>query len=159
MSASNGYNPMQWDCVRQGCFNLKKRPKIETFADSLPGKIAFSDVDGVVEINGNLLFMEWKSHGDIPRGQRILFERLTRFASATVLIVEGDAETMQVETICHVHEGRFGEPSPANLASLKKLIADWSRWAARHPVMHQGRARYHLTQAAPETNQEISLYT
>lgn len=63
--SDNGYNPMQWNCERQGCFNVKKRPKIEMFADCLPRKISFSDIDGIVEINGNLLLLEWKDHQKI----------------------------------------------------------------------------------------------
>jgi metallo-beta-lactamase family protein len=60
MSRDNGFNPMRWDCAEQGCFNHKKRPKIELFADCLPGRIAFSDIDAIAEINGNLLLLEWK---------------------------------------------------------------------------------------------------
>lgn len=36
MLHNNGANPMRWDCTTQGCFNLKKRPKVEVFADCLP---------------------------------------------------------------------------------------------------------------------------
>ena len=126
---------MQWDCKRQGCFNQKKRPKIELFADCLPGRIAFSDVDAMVEIGGNLLFLEWKSHTDIPMGQRILFHRLTEFSPASVLIVEGNAETMEVESIRIVKAGEFGEVFPADIEILKNLIQQWSDWARNHPVI------------------------
>lgn len=74
----------RWDCRTQGCFNLKKRPKIERFADCLPGRIAFTDVDGVIELCGNFLYLEWKSHQDLGGGQRILFERLTALCTASV---------------------------------------------------------------------------
>ena len=40
MMEANGYNPLRWDCERQGCFNLKRRPKIEVFADCFPGRIS-----------------------------------------------------------------------------------------------------------------------
>ena len=42
---SNGYNPMKWDCGTRGCFNAIRRPKIEVFAEVLPGRIAMSDID------------------------------------------------------------------------------------------------------------------
>jgi len=84
MSPDNGANPMRWDCRTQGCFNLKKRPKIERFADCLPGRIALTDVDGVTELCGNVLYLEWKSHQGLGDGQRILFERLTALCPATV---------------------------------------------------------------------------
>ena len=34
-----GYNPMRWDCERDGCFNVLRRPKIEVFADCFPRRI------------------------------------------------------------------------------------------------------------------------
>ena len=57
--AENGYNPLRWDCQKQGCFNKKKRPKIEEFAECLPGKISFGDIDGI----GALLLGKPKGHG------------------------------------------------------------------------------------------------
>ena len=73
-----GYNPLRWNCAERGCFNTLKRPKIEVFAEALPKRMAFSDVDAITEYRGHFLMMEWKSYrGDIPTGQRIMFERLT----------------------------------------------------------------------------------
>ena len=140
---------MQWDCQAQGCFNWRKRPKIEIFADCLPGKIAFSDVDAIVEIGGNFLMIEWKSHGDVPRGQRILFQRLTQFAPVTVFIVEGDAETMEVDSIRFVSEGKMEDPFQADQTKLRELITQWNHWAGDHPVTHQGRITHHTEQMTP----------
>ena len=137
MSPGNGYNPMQWDCRRQGCFNLKKRPKIEMFADCLPGKIAFTDVDGLVEIKGNLLLLEWKDHQALHAGQRILFERMTLLCPTTVLIVEGDAEQMTVSSIRTAWEGRIGPPVQADLDSLRRDIREWADWAFGNPVVRR----------------------
>ncbi|HYW80505.1 MAG TPA: hypothetical protein VE890_13060 [Thermoguttaceae bacterium] len=137
MSHDNGANPMRWDCQRQGCFNAKKRPKIEQFADCLPGRIAFTDVDGLVEINGNLLLIEWKDHQSVSTGQRILFERLTRFSPAVVLIVEGDAETMAVESIAIAYDGRIDPPAQADLDGLRKLIREWAQWALGNSVVRR----------------------
>jgi hypothetical protein len=135
MSSDNGSNPMLWNCDRQGCFNLKKRPKIERFADCLPGRIAFSDIDAIVEINSNLLLLEWKDHAGICRGQRILFERLTRICPATVLIVEGDAEAMMVRAVRIVWQGEFMPVEAADLDDLRTLILEWSQWATRNAAL------------------------
>mgnify|MGYP006972377369 CR=1 FL=1 len=105
MSHDNGANPMRWDCTRQGCFNIKKRPKIELLADCLPGRIAFGDVDAIVEVCGHFLLLEWKDHPQLGTGQRILFQRLTLLCPAIVLIVEGDAESMAVRSIRQVSRG------------------------------------------------------
>ncbi len=137
MPPSNGYNPMLWSCDRQGCFNLKKRPKIEMFADCLPGRIAFSDIDAVTEINGNLLFLEWKEHQNICVGQKILFERLTLLCPATVLIVEGDAERMTVDSIRTVWNKTISPPEPADINGLRREIAAWKDWALANSAMNR----------------------
>ena len=131
MSLDNRF-VMNWDCQRQGCFNLEKRLKFGVFKECLPGNISFSDVDGIVEINGNLLLLEWKDHPHINTGQRILFERLTRLCPATVLIVEGDAEHMTVNTIRTAWQGVIMPPEVDDLDGLRARIQAWSQWAMSH---------------------------
>lgn len=129
-----GKNPMRWDCEVQGCFNLKRRPKIEEFAECLPGKIAFSDVDGITEVNNHFLLLEWKGHqGALPIGQSIMFERMTRglHGRFAVLVVSGDAEAMGVEGICPIWNGTSQGFEPASLEDAKEYIRRWARWARR----------------------------
>ena len=135
MSSANGCNPMRWDCATQGCFNLKKRPKIERFADCLPGRIAFSDIDAIVEIGGNLLLLEWKDHPHVSTGQRVLFERLTRLCPATVLVVEGDAEHMEIVAVTTVWQGAFSAAEQEDLEGLRTRIKQWAGWALQHPAV------------------------
>jgi len=127
-----GRNPMRWDCSKQGCFNKVKRPKIGLFAECLPGKIAFTDVDAAVEIGGNLLEIEWKCHREIAGGQAIKFCRATRTCHLTVFIVEGDAETMEVDAMAIVSAGVIGPWRKTDLDGLKRKIAEWAQWAAAH---------------------------
>ncbi len=69
---------MRWDCGKRGCYNVKHRPKIEEFAECFPGKISMGDVDGLVEINGHFLLLEWKSVSkDLGYGQRKTYEQIT----------------------------------------------------------------------------------
>ncbi len=137
MSRDNGCNPMRWNCAAQGCFNVKKRPKIEVFADCLPGKIAFTDVDAVTEICGNFLYLEWKDHQGLSVGQRILFQRVTSMCPATVIIVEGDAEQMIVRSICTVWAGSIGETEEADLDDLRNAIRGWSDWALANSAVRR----------------------
>ena len=137
MSRDNGRNPMRWNCETQGCFNIKKRPKIELFAECLPGKIAMTDVDGLTEVCGNLLYIEWKDHPGLSLGQRILFERMTALCPATVIIVEGDAEEMTVSSICIVWNGTIGSREEADLEDLKNTIRAWSDWAIANSAVRQ----------------------
>lgn len=138
MSHDNGANPMRWDCARQGCFNIKKRPKVELLADCLPGRIAFGDVDAIVEVCGNFLLLEWKDHRQLGTGQRLLFERLTLLCPATVLIVEGDAEAMTVSTIRRVWRGVISPSEDTDLEGLGRRIRAWTEEALATPALRVG---------------------
>ena len=138
MSCDNGWNPLRWDCETQGCFNVHKRPKIELFADCLPGRIAFSDVDGITEIKGNLLVLEWKNHRRIPRGQLLLYTRWTAGGPAAVLLIVGDARNMTVEEVACVYGGVIGPWCEMDIAGLRHEIQAWSNWAVAHPARPSG---------------------
>ena len=89
---SNNNYKMFWDCKVDGCFNDKHRLKFSVFKDCFPGKISFTDIDGIVEINRNFLMVEWKgTDGPIPMGQRIMFERLSEIGFC-IFNVFGNAE-------------------------------------------------------------------
>jgi hypothetical protein len=124
----NNYNPIYHDCEKKGCWNEKYRPNIEYFYHALPRKLTMSDIDAVAEVNGHLLFMEWKSFkGDLPVGQRIMFQRLTEASDKiTVVVVHGDCETMSVENIMGIHGGKFSEWKPCDLEELFDRVKRWS---------------------------------
>lgn len=126
-----GENPMRWDCAASGCFNKVKRPKIEQFAEAFHGRIAMSDVDGLVEINGYFLFLEWKPSADPLRdGQRILYEQLTRLSDRVrVVVVAGNAETMQVSAVKVFRDGKGGDWVKADKGTLIKYMARWASCA------------------------------
>ena len=143
MTAANGYNPLRWNCEVSGCYNAILRPKIEVFADCLPGKIAFTDVDCAVEVNGFFLFLEFKSGMpvELPRGQQIYFERLTRLSPRiNVVLACGDARTMAVSHIKIAYKGMFGPWQPIDLEGLRNRISQWS---------NRVRARSFLRLVAP----------
>ena len=133
MTSTGGYNPMRWECENRGCWKQKCSPNIEYFAHALPRKIAMTDLDGTVEVNGNFLFLEWKSHsGDIPTGQRIYFERLTKLSpNITAVIVAGNPETMEVERIKTIHSGKVFQWVECDLEGLFQRI---EAWAKRHDI-------------------------
>lgn len=126
MSSDNGFNPMRWDCEKQGCFNKKCRPKIEIFSDCFPGRISFGDGDGEVEINGKGLFLEWKSMSpNLPTGQRIMFERLTQTGLLTWIVILGNPETMEVRQVCSFDRGIQSPWVTTNLQGAKEIIKKW----------------------------------
>lgn len=124
---NNGFNPLRWNCERDGCFNIKCRPKIEVFAECFPGRMNFGDVDGWIEIRGYFGVLEWKSvGGSLGLGQRLAFERFTRNAGYVVFLVEGDAETMAVKRFCTFWRGRRGPWMRGGLAHLKEWMEIWA---------------------------------
>lgn len=137
--SGNGYNPITWDCERQGCFNVVAKPKIEVFAECFPGKIAMTDIDGLVEVGGHFMLLEWKRldwSGELPTGQRILFERLTRHTGIKVVIVQGDPETMFTSR-CLVFEGGFpGAWQEIDLETLKRRMKAWADAASVKRLDH-----------------------
>ena len=117
---------LRYDCDFKGCFNKHKRPKLEEFDTNLPGKIAFTDIDGVVEVNGRFLYLEMKSPGvPIPTGQEILFTRRTMDSISTVYVVNGDAETMECEKVTIYRGGKKDREVEADLDELKRMIGRW----------------------------------
>lgn len=123
---------MQWDCERQGCFNQKKRLKLEIFDECFPGKIGLSDIDGAVEINGRCLMIEGKGRGvPVPDGQRIMFERLSSGGMVTVFVIECDAETMEVFSVAVFDGGKNQGAAPCDLGGLKSMMRAWSTAARR----------------------------
>lgn len=128
MNKPLGYNPIRWDCNANGYYNKTLRPRIEEFASCFPGKISMSDVDGVVEIGGRFLFLEWKSKGGtVQGGQRIMFERLTSLSPrVTVIVVSGHPREMRVEQVQVFENGRSREPEPCDFDGLSRRIRSWA---------------------------------
>lgn len=129
---SGGHNPLRWDCGTRGCFNQFCRPKIEAFATCFPGKIAMSDIDATVEVNGHFVFLEMKSHqGEIPIGQRLYFQRLTRLSPRiSVMILCGDAETMQCEAVRWIYNGQVSAWQPTSLDEVIAMLHAFSAFAS-----------------------------
>ena len=144
-----GFNPLRYDCTVSGCFNKKRRPKIEVFADCFPRRINFGDVDGLVELNGSFVLLEWKGAGGVLRdGQRRSLQAFSRQRANLAIVVEGDAESMTVSRLCFFWHSRLFGWRVANLSSIKEIIRRW--------VAHQERERME-TLHPPETWSGLSL--
>lgn len=125
----SGFNPMRWRCETDGCFNEKRRPKIEAFADCFPRRINFGDVDGLVELSGAFCLLEWKGEGgSVKRGQTITYTAWTRTIGNIVFVIEGNAETMIVRRYCVFWAGKQRSWMDADLDAVKIRIREWARW-------------------------------
>lgn len=135
--ATEEFKKMLWDCNKQGCFNTEKRLKFNEFYDALPGKISFSDVDGITEYCGNGLLIEWKGYDSdevpsdniIPIAQQIMFKRLTRGGVLSTIFVAGDARDMSVKFISKVIKGDWYEWEKSSLDDLRTTISKWAKWS------------------------------
>lgn len=89
-----------------------------------------SDIDGVVEINGYFIFMEWKHEGGyLHKGQEILLQQLTRVSDKIVAyVLYGNSVTMEVTKMTRVYAGK-SETYTANLEQVKSLFSKWARMA------------------------------
>jgi hypothetical protein len=103
------------------------------FSDCFPRRINFGDVDGIVELNGKALMLEWKtsSKAGLPMGQKIMYEKITKSGPVSVLIVVGCAETMVCEKSCVFFNGKQTAWSNSTLEQVKERIKKWVRWAER----------------------------
>jgi hypothetical protein len=137
MSAAPGYNPLRHDCKNgENCFNRKYRPKIELFAECFaPTRCNFGDVDGLIERNGLLLLLEWKSPASagLSTGQVITYRAFSRIAGNAVIVVVGDAETMTVEKYCVFWKGKQRQWVPVTLEGLRAVFRRWWNWANSCP--------------------------
>ena len=125
---------LRWNCEARGCFNVKRRPKIEVFDDCFPGSIEFGDVDAIVEMGGRAILLEWKSEAAyIPRGQQIMYERLSA-KGIFAMVVHGNAETMEVKAYCFFWAGRQSHWRPASLDDVRSRIRAWAAWASLSKV-------------------------
>ena len=90
--------------------------------------ISPTDVDGLVERNGQFLLLEAKSPGtEIPKGQDILFKRLVEVDRWTVLVIWGKpGKPEKIRVITHYGDSIMPE---ANLFLLRAMVSDWFREA------------------------------
>jgi hypothetical protein len=54
-----------------------------------PSKITLTDIDAIVERNGQFLVIETKNSNHLPQGQKILLEQLVRKGNFTIFYVVG----------------------------------------------------------------------
>jgi len=105
--------------------------------DCLSGKIHFTNVDAFTVVGDNLLILQWKDHKELSAGERTVFEQITAQCPATVMIIEGDAEDMTVDSLCVAWRGRIGPCESADLESVRNAIKKWSAWALTNPAERQ----------------------
>lgn len=88
------------------------------------------DVDGLVEVNGRFLLIEWKYRKDAPesKGQARMLAALRRIPEFTVFEVAGDYSNPQQLTI-HMHNCKTQQYPLSGKLALKQWMSNWAEWA------------------------------
>ncbi len=91
--------------------------------------IRVSDIDGMVERNGHVLFIEAKPPDKtVSTGQRRAFEALTK-KGFMVLIIWGRTNEPEYISIWYPNEEAPRPPKKANVSDLQDFVTTWFRWA------------------------------
>lgn len=118
---------LRHQCDRDGCY-----------ADGLPNwgmlegcfgatRIRPSDIDGVVDRNGQFLVLESKRVGaEVRQGQHILFQSLAATGLFTILVFFGDSVKCEVNSIRSYSPGvGYQHDAPCDLDGLRRRVAAW----------------------------------
>lgn len=123
---------LRWNCENRGCYR-DSLPDWGVFDDCFPRGIKVSDVDGIVEIGGAFLMIEWKGGRGVslPEGQRRM---LRRFADQdnTVVCLRGGLDDMQ----WLVFPTAIG-PTPDGWCDVR--LEEVHQWIHRWVVQHDNR--------------------
>jgi hypothetical protein len=130
---------LRHDCARSGCYK-ETLPDWGVLDGCFPGRIAPTDIDGVVEVRGRVLVLEWKRpEGRLPQGQAILIDRLVA-KGFTVFVIWGptaaaelrpaDPAVTPAPLTLRIHDASLPRALVRDAITLKDLRAEVSRWSA-----------------------------
>lgn len=121
-------------CDKGGCYKEKYLPDWGILKGCFPRGIEPSDVDGIVEIDGSVLMLEWKpAPGALTKGQRIMFEKITGTCpNVRVLVIYGPKNSpTQIQLFQH---GRSRFKQQANVDFLRWYCEEWGALAQKRKV-------------------------
>lgn len=98
----------------------------------VPTNIRMSDIEGIVERKGNVLFVETKRRGEeITLGQKILYDALVA-QGHTVFYVIGNPNEEPIKVIIKWQKKTFTYES-ISLLSFRYYVKRWFSWANKNP--------------------------
>ena len=120
-------NPMRYDCGQSGCF-LTESPSFginSALQDVLGRNRSPMDVDGLLEMRGHFLILEYKKGEEaLGQGAEIALRQLTRTPRFFVWIIRVDGDLYQVTQLGPQagQDQRFGVE---DWDSFGKRVKDW----------------------------------
>lgn len=121
-------------CEKYGCARCYLDPKLRVFDDCFGGHIRMGDLDGCVERNGHILWLEWKRGADLQAfdDQHVAQLRMAQAFTSnapgkqTFVFVIGDPVAMRVERFRVLENGawKWGWQN-ADTERFKKFLQWW----------------------------------
>lgn len=91
------------------------------------------DMDGFIEINSHLLIIEVKSTGaEIPLGQKIAFENLSRKGKASILVLWGEKDVYTKYRVYKEGTTKPYEKEECTTEDIKIILRAFELWADRN---------------------------
>ena len=120
-----------WDCTQRGCHARRGLVDWKPLNNVLPGKLAFSDIDGVCQRRDSILLVEWKlPHDSLRVAQKILLEAFSKNHPRQLgLVVYGEVTGPSVDAIQWVYRGRTRAKQDCTLEGLVDIVRRWYAWA------------------------------
>jgi hypothetical protein len=119
-------------CDKNGCY-LATLPDWAILRGCCPRGIEPTDVDGLIEIGGHFLLLEWKRPGaGLTTGQHLTFEALRRTGYFTVLVIWGIARQPQ-EILVFAPQGIRPRRS-CDLFGLQEKVSEWADECDSHRI-------------------------
>lgn len=116
---------LDWSCQKHGCFK-DNLPDWGWLDSAFPGKCRVGDIDGMVEMYGRHLFLEWKPEGKpLHKGQEIALRRLTQNSRSVALVLFGDARLSVVRSLQLIQNGEVGPIVAATNEDVFDFCHDW----------------------------------
>ena len=111
----------------------------DIFNDCFGGKIALSDLDGIVERRGQVLVLEAKGKNEkgewvnIPKGQEIMFEKMVSTGYFTIVILWGEpGKPVRYQSW---DKSRKSAVKDCDLETIRNLVRGWYKWADTRPIL------------------------
>lgn len=126
-------SPLDWECDKaEHCYNMLSRSRLKAFDVCFAAtgrKIRIGDGDGLVEVRGHILLLEWVSiNRKVNDAQIELFKRFTvNSGKQAVIIIESDGARMPVRRFRIINKGKVGEWREASIHEAREWVSAWTK--------------------------------
>jgi len=117
---------MRWNCEKNGCYK-NQLPDYQTILSGCFGMTSCRpmDVDGIIERNGKILFIESKYHNiEISQAQKILFRALINAGHSILVVWMKESDGSDIDKI-QVYSSNGIYKREANKEKFRDAVKQW----------------------------------